>query len=146
MGSRVVMTNRNDVLLDTHVLLWLMNGDSELSVNIKDLIKEACKESLLFVSAISFWEIALLESKGRISLNMPVDLWAKKILSLLYVKVIDLNHNIAIESCKLPGEFHGDPADRMIVATSRLLNLPLLTRDQKILDYSSLSFIKAIKC
>ena len=140
------MTNRNDVLLDTHVLLWLINGDSELSVNIRDLIKEACKESLLCVSAISFWEIALLESKGRISLNMPVDLWAKKVLSLLYVKVIDLNHTIAIESCKLPGEFHGDPADRMIVATSRLLNLPLLTRDQKILDYSSLSFIKAIKC
>lgn len=140
------MSRRNDILLDTHVLLWLINGDSELPLDTRNLIKEACKESLLYISAISFWEIALLESKSRIYLSMPMNLWAEKVLSLLYVKVIDLNYTIAIESCRLPGQFHGDPADRIIVATSRLMNLPLLTRDQKILKYSSLSLVESIKC
>jgi PIN domain nuclease of toxin-antitoxin system len=135
-----------DLLLDTHVLIWLMNGDETLSPQTRKLIKNTCKQSCLLIASISVWEIAMLQSKGKIFLTQPLQQWVKKVASLPYIKVIPLSPEIAIESCELPGEFHGDPADRMIVATCRILDVPLMTRDQKIVEYGNQSYIKVISC
>lgn len=136
----------HDLLLDTHVLIWLMDSGRILSSETRQLIKSTCKQHRLLVTAVSVWEIALLHSKGRVSLNKPLQQWLKRIESLPYIKMIALTPEIAIESCELPGEFHGDPADRMIVATARILGVPLITRDQKILAYGQKAYIKAIAC
>ena len=136
----------SDVLLDTHAFIWLMEGDDTLSIKARQIIKDASQKHFIFVGSISIWEIAMLQSKGRLSFNIPLHKWVEKATSLPFLKVIDLNAEIALQSCKLPGEFHGDPADRMIVATSRILGTPLLTRDKKILKYSKKSFVEAIEC
>jgi PIN domain nuclease of toxin-antitoxin system len=136
----------NDLLLDTHVLIWLMNGDETLSPQTRELIKNTCKQHCLLIASISVWEIAMLQSKGKISLTQPLQQWVKKASSLPYMKITPLTPEIAIESCGLPGNFHGDPADRMIVSTSRILDIPLMTRDNKILEYGHQSYIKVIAC
>ncbi|MBL0942168.1 MAG: type II toxin-antitoxin system VapC family toxin [Alphaproteobacteria bacterium] len=135
-----------DVLLDTHIFIWIMNGDETLSPHTRKLIKNTCKQHCLLIASISIWEIAMLQSKGKISLTQPLGQWVKKVASLPYMKIIPLTPEIAIESCALPGDFHGDPADRMIVATSRILDVSLMTRDQKILEYGHHSYIKVIAC
>ena len=88
----------------------------------------------------------MLQSKGKISLITPLQQWLKKIDSLPYIKILPLTAEIAIESCELPGEFHGDPADRMLVATARILDIPLMTRDQKIESYGQKGYVKVIAC
>ncbi len=88
----------------------------------------------------------MLQSKGKISLTYPLQHWIKKIDSLPYIKLIPLTADIAIESCSLPGDFHGDPADRMIVATARILNVPLMTRDKKIEGYGQKGYAEIVVC
>lgn len=136
----------SDILLDTHAFIWLMEGDETLTVKARQLINESSRKHFIFVASISIWEIAMLQSKGRISLRIPLNKWVEKATSLPFLKIIDLNTDIAIQSCKLPGEFYGNPADRMIVATSRVLGIPLLTRDKKILKYAEEAFIRAVEC
>ncbi len=77
----------------------------------------------------------MLEAKQRIELDIPVAIWLSRAVKDTGIRVIDLSPDIAAESCSLPGNFHKDPADRIIVATARIHGLILLTRDQKILEY-----------
>ena len=137
---------KTDILLDTHVFLWLMNGDETLKPETRKLIQSTCKENNLLLSAISIWEIALLLKKERISLTQPLPQWIDKAKALSFLKIIPLDADIALESCALPGDFHGDPADRMIVATSRIFNSPLMTRDKKIIEYAHKPYLKVIAC
>lgn len=137
---------KSNLLLDTHVFLWLMNGDDSLSIDIQDIIQKTCTSNFLFLSSISVWEIAMLQKKNRISLTQPVHQWFDKVESFPFLKISPLSVSIAIESCFLPGDFHGDPADRMIVATARILNIPLLTRDHKIIAYAQEANLKVIPC
>lgn len=124
-----------DVLLDTHIWIWYLNGDSTLSTKTKKIIDASIHQNGLYVSAISIWEIAMLVSKKKITLNTSCQAWVDKSLSLPGVSLIPLTPEIAIESCYLTGDFHGDPADKMIVATARIDNLSLITRDRKIVQY-----------
>ena len=77
--------------------------------------------------------LALLASRGRVVLDKPMNLWLEAALAELGPIVEPLGADVAIESCRLPGNFHRDPADRIIVATSRILGLPLATDDLRIL-------------
>jgi len=135
-----------DIILDTHAFIWLMEGDKTLNQLSRKKIDECSKEGTLFISAISIWEIAMLQNKGKISLTLPIQKWVEKAMILPSLKIIPIDESIAIESCKLPGDFHGDPADRMIVATSRLFSIPLVTRDKKILIYGNQAFVNVIEC
>ena len=134
------------LILDTHVTLWLFAGDETLSSKTRQMVREATQAHFLFIPAISIWEIALLESRERIKLSMPLRSWVESITSRPYVKIAPLSVDISIECCHLPGTFHADPADRIIVATSRILDIPLLTRDQRIIDYGKQQFAKIIPC
>lgn len=126
----------NRLLLDTHVWLWLANGDKSLTVSSRNLINKAAEEGEIYVSAISAWEISMLEVKGRITLKQPCSVWMEMALDVANLHMLPLSIPIAVESCRLPGHFHEDPADRIIVATARIEHLTLLTRDNRILQYS----------
>ncbi len=77
----------------------------------------------------------MMVAKGRINVKIDAMRWLNDSIQNSGLRVIDLTPEIAIDSCNLPGEFHKDPADRIIVATARTQNLTLLTRDKKIIDY-----------
>lgn len=125
------------IVLDTHAWIWLINGDEQLRLSeALPLIERAAQFSNVKVSAISVWEVSMLEAKGRISFSMECLDWVKQALAAPGISLVPLTPEIAVLSSRLPGEFHGDPADRIIVATALKLSASLVTKDRKILRYS----------
>lgn len=122
------------IVLDTHTLIWWLKDKTKLSVQAKRQIDLAKKNNGIYISSISIWEIALLVQKGKVDLGMDVKLWIEKLRksSLHFVPV---DNEIALTSVYLPGNFHKDPADRIIVATARCLGAKLITVDAKIRAY-----------
>lgn len=133
------------LLLDTHIFLWLMSGDTALEDKIKTQIIHAAKTNTLVISAISIWEIAMLVKKGRITLHSPVRDWVQQALETPGLSLLNLTPEIFCESTLLPGELHKDPADRMIIATARLHQASLLTRDDNILHYAKQGYLSALR-
>jgi PIN domain nuclease of toxin-antitoxin system len=131
------------LLLDTHVWLWLEAGTAELSASARRAIASALGAGRLHIAAISLWELALLAARRRIVLGTPTDLWFAAALAEPAPTVEPLSVRVAIESSELPGEFHRDPADRMIVATARVIGATLMTRDRRILDYAAAGHVIA---
>jgi PIN domain nuclease of toxin-antitoxin system len=122
------------ILLDTHVWVWWVD-ESPLLTNAMRQTIEGHQEEGIGVSIISCWEVAKLVELGRLQLTMPVQHWLEQALAYPGIELIDLALAIVVESTQLPGEFHRDPADQIIVATSRVYDAPLLTADHKIRDY-----------
>jgi PIN domain nuclease of toxin-antitoxin system len=89
----------------------------------------------LYVSAISAWEVAKLVEKGRLRLPVELHEWFDAALDGSAVGLLGLSPAVATESTTLPGEFHTDPADQIIVATARIHSCSLVTADRKILAY-----------
>ncbi len=124
------------IVLDTHVLVWWVSGIEKLSATAKNAIsKHQSIERSILVSCITAWEIAMLVNKGRLVLNMDVDAWLAEVGKIPAVEFVPIDNLIAIKSTCLPGSFHKDPADRMIVTLARQGACSLVTADQKILDY-----------
>lgn len=125
------------IVLDTHTLVWWASGDSQLSAAAKAMIDTelSTDDALVVVSTISVWEIAMLVQSGRLTLSMSVDEWIDTASRIEGVHIAPLDGRTAIEATRLPGDFHRDPADRMIVALTRQLNSVLITADQKIRSY-----------
>jgi PIN domain nuclease of toxin-antitoxin system len=124
------------IVLDTHALIWWVNGDPQLSANAKKAIEsELSAEGQVLISAISAWEIAMLVAKGRLALTMDIDDWLETVASIEGVSFVSVDTDVAVQSVRLPGEFHPDPADRLIVALARHHSVPLVTADDKIREY-----------
>lgn len=124
------------IVIDTHILLWWVSGDKSLSATATKAIKETlAKGSEVIISSISAWEIAMLIKKGRLVLSMEIESWLDEVTQIDGVRFFPVDNEIGIKSTMLPGEFHKDPADRMIVATARKLAVPLVTSDEKIIHY-----------
>lgn len=121
------------VLLDTHALVWLPEASVQLGRTARRLADAALVNGLLAVSAISFWEIALLEQKGRIEAPRPVDRWRAELLAR-GLEEIAVGGDIGILAARLE-HFHADPADRIIVATAASRGAVLLTADDRILRW-----------
>lgn len=137
------MTDKQEskkVLLDTHIILWYLEG-IKLNQQQIDTIDEARKNNSLYISAISLWEIALLTSKGRLAFSITIEELIDNILSIPGINLVDLSVSILISSCNLPHFDHKDPADRFIIASARNLHAYLISADQKILDYASLGYV-----
>ncbi|MCP4155166.1 MAG: type II toxin-antitoxin system VapC family toxin [bacterium] len=133
------------LILDTHIWLWLVNGDDKIKKNgFLSEIDRASKENAIKIPAICAWEVSMLAAKKRITLLGNTLDWINKALSKPGISLCPLTPLISYESANLPGGFHGDPADRMIVASTRVLNGTLLTLDRKILDYSKEGFVKTL--
>jgi PIN domain nuclease of toxin-antitoxin system len=132
------------LLLDTHVWIWFMLANAELAANGRNLINSAAATGRLRIAAISLWETALLASRGRVVLGQPLGQWITGAVSAPGLSIEPLLPQVAIEASSLPDPFHRDPADRLIVATARVANATLMTRDRRILDYAVRGHLTAI--
>jgi PIN domain nuclease of toxin-antitoxin system len=112
-----------------------MSREGNMKPSAIRVVEEAAHFGLVGVSAISVWEVAMLEAKGRIRLSKDCLSWVNEALRAPGLGLIPLTPEIAVDSSRLPGVFHGDPADRILVATARRQGAILLTRDEKILSY-----------
>jgi PIN domain nuclease of toxin-antitoxin system len=122
------------ILLDTHIWVWWVHGDPQLPETHRIYLQTQEAEGL-GVSIISCWEVAKLVEHKRLMLPCPVLDWLRQAVAYPGVRLLDLTLEIAAESTQLPGTFHRDPADQLIVATARIHNCPLVTVDRKILSY-----------
>lgn len=118
-------------LIDTHVLLWWMADGDRLS----EAASLALSSSSVVISPISFWEVSMLVGKGRIALDRPTAAWAEDVLAVPSVDVAPLTAEIAVLAGELV-DFHGDPADRLLVATAIVRRCPLITKDDKLLGWA----------
>jgi PIN domain nuclease of toxin-antitoxin system len=136
----------NALLLDTHIWLWYAEGvAARLRPASVKILDEARKSDGLFVSAISVWEIGAQIAKGRIQLSIPFRDWVAKALDVPGIHLTPLDAVTAAESTLLPGEAHGDPADRFLIATARTHGVALATRDEQIIKYGKLGFLRVVE-
>lgn len=133
------------LLLDTHCWIWAQLGLTQrLSRAAVSAIRDAESQGGLLVSVISIWELAMLEKRGRVALPRSIRSWVDEALRQPGVSIAPLTPEIAIESVHLPGNLHADPADRMLLATARVLGATLLTKDERLIQYSRRHYVKAL--
>ncbi len=135
---------RSLLLLDTHVLVWLLEGHASLGSKARSAIQKAAEQDCVVISAITPWEIALLVSKNRLKLNRDVMGWLLEALASTGMELAPLEPEIAVDSTRLPFEMHADPADRILVATARHLGATLVTADRELLDLAASGYFRAI--
>lgn len=134
------------VLLDTHVWIWLHDGNPRLEKSrCLEAIENARDNGGVRVSIISLWEIGMLVAKNRLKLRNDVGDWAEAGLEKPGMRLEPMSAGVAIKCTRLPGEFHPDPADQILVATARELDIPIITADPRILAYSKAGHVKAIE-
>jgi len=132
------------ILADTHVVVWAVEENRRLGPNARRLLIEAAAVDALFISVVSCWEIAMLAERGKLALSLEVSLWIERNLNRPGVRWAQLEPAISVDSVRLPGSFHNDPADRWLVATARHFGLPLLTADRAILAYSAQGHVATV--
>jgi len=132
------------LLLDTHVLVWLMFAEPKLGQQARKAIYLACSEERALVSAITPWEIGVLVSKRRIDLHQDVMDWVRSALLLPGVSLASLTPEISVASTRLPWEMHPDPVDRTLVATARNLGATLITADEALLGFAKEGYFRAL--
>ena len=125
------------LLLDTHVWVWVLEGDlTRLSPATRPLIERCAASGGLVVCDISFWEVAIKVSKGKLDLAVDVTIWLARAQRAPGIGFLPLDRDILVLSTQLPSTMHGDPADRMLIAACQLHGLPLLTIDQRIIAFA----------
>jgi PIN domain nuclease of toxin-antitoxin system len=122
------------IILDTHIWVWWVHGNAHLPDHYCTYL-EGHESQGLGVSVISCWEVAKLVAYDRLTLPCPVAEWLDQALVYPGVRLLELTPQIIVESTQLPGTFHRDPADQLIVATARVYHCPLVTVDTKSLAY-----------
>jgi PIN domain nuclease of toxin-antitoxin system len=129
------------ILLDTVTLVWFTLADRRLGATSRSLIDA---DNELIVCAITPWEVAMLTRKRRLDLGQSPLAWIKGILTDPRVRLVSINPETGIAAGLLPESIHGDPADRLIIATSNELGCPILTPDEKLLAYAAQGLVHAI--
>ena len=132
------------ILLDTHVIIWMTEGNRRVGKAAREMIEQAVAIGEAWVSPACFWEVGILAAKARIALPLPLSEWADFIERRAGFKVAPIDKKIAVEAGSLPSGIHGDPGDRFLIATARVMQASLLTVDHKILGYARLGHVAAI--
>jgi PIN domain nuclease of toxin-antitoxin system len=120
------------ILLDTHVWIWWLLGSDQLPTNERQGLDHLASRGALRLAAVSLWETQMLHAKSRLTLNRPFDIWIRDAAAANVVQIVPLDVEVVIALDGLPASFHGDPADRLVVATSRAHKIPLATHDAAI--------------
>ncbi|MFM7519319.1 MAG: type II toxin-antitoxin system VapC family toxin [Planctomycetota bacterium] len=128
-------------LLDTHVWIWTQEQPDAIGVKTRGLLESTREE--LCVSAVSSLEIARLVAGGLLEVKGSLDRWVRAAIDSIEARSVGIDHPVAIEAYKLPGRFHKDPADRILVATARINDLTLVTADERILAYRAVRTLDA---
>ena len=133
-----------DFLVDTHVWLWYgMGNTSRLPLPVADRLTALDRAQRLCLSVMSVWELGMLVAKRRMQLECDIGEWVDAFFRRTRFRLIPLDVGSALEANALPGDFHADPADRLIIATARHHRLALITEDRKILDYARRGYLRA---
>ncbi len=132
---------QHKLLLDTHVWIWMAGGNPVLSPRARKAIERAKEREHLFISPISIWEISKLVERKKITVEMDLADWLKQWIELPGIITADFSFQVALLSNRLPGIVHGDPADRILIATAYEESAVLVTADEKILKYGEDHFI-----
>lgn len=132
---------QHKILIDTHVWLWIVVGHECITEKFSSILEVALIDRRVLISPLSIWEIGMLVEKNRIELNSDTQDWVDKALNEPGLNLAPLTPEIAVQSSRLPGEIHGDPVDRMLIATAYENNAVLVTCDSKILDFGKGKFI-----
>jgi PIN domain nuclease of toxin-antitoxin system len=119
-------------LLDTHAWIWWIDQDPRLGTKAIDALDRLPRDNRPFLCDISLWEVAMLVERGRLALDIPLRDWLDAAAHPRSVRLVPVSPDIAAAVAGLPDTFHRDPADRLIVAASRVLDLPVLTHDDRI--------------
>jgi PIN domain nuclease of toxin-antitoxin system len=123
-------------VLDTHAWVWWVTNDRRLSSRARTTIERSAKRGELYLSIFSVWEMAKKVEKGQLSLDRPLDEWLDAATVMEGLQLTELTRPVLVDSCRLPQPFHGDPADQIIVATTRSLSATLVTKDSRLQDYT----------
>jgi PIN domain nuclease of toxin-antitoxin system len=125
------------LLLDTHIALWLDSGDERLRPGTRDLIDRSwAAGGVIYLSAVSAWEIALLADAGRIELDIPAPRWVERFLGRPGVAAAPLHWRAASAAYALASLEHRDPADRLLICTAIDLGRPMVTYDARITEFA----------
>ena len=133
------------LLLDTCALIWVAQGSS-ISQAARTAIGKALRESKLYLSPISAWEIGILVRRGKLTLDMPVEVFVNEFFSRPGISIAALTPEIAVRSSFLPDGLPNDPADRILAATAATIGARLVTRDQRLLEYGAKGFVPVMAC
>jgi len=120
------------VLLDTHIWLWWLLGEPNLSKDEHAKLDKIAKKGGIFISWVTLWEVEMLERKNRIQLLPDLKTWFVSATDSKICTVLPVDQELIVAQRELPEDFHLDPADRLIAATAFLADMPLVTNDQKI--------------
>ena len=118
------------IVLDTHVLIWWISGARKLPLRASRELRSAKPETPAVVSAISTFEIATAVRRGRLQLGAPLENWFADIAALPEIRIHPVTQEVALLAASLPGDAPGDPADRLIAATSIILGARLVSADK----------------
>ncbi len=133
------------ILLDTCALLWTVNGDP-LSPEALKAINKARNAGALFLSPVSAWEIGILAQRGKVEFGVSAESYVSRAFTRPGVQIVPLTPEIAVRASYLPGQFHSDPADRLLISTAIMMGLILVTRDREILRYAGRGYVAALRC
>jgi PIN domain nuclease of toxin-antitoxin system len=141
-------TRPRAVLLDTCAVIYFANGDAMAEAAMEAIIKAGQADGV-YVSPVSAWEIGLLSRPGRpdtVRFLPDPKTWFARVLGAPAVRQAIFTPDIAIDSAHLPLPLHGDPADRLLIATARHLAMPIVTRDRQIAAYGAAGHVHVIGC
>lgn len=130
------------MLLDTHIWVWWVMGDSRLDPAVRAVL-DARVPDPIYLSAFSCWEVVKLDERGRITLPKEVGPWLREATAYPRLVVVPVSTDVVVALAELPPGLHRDPADQMIVATARLLDVPLVTVDHLILRYQPVKIYRS---
>jgi len=124
------------MLLDTHVWVWAAAGESRIGPRTRRLLDKEAAAGRVCVSAISAFEISALCSAGRLVLNQPAERWIRESIEKGNLRVLDLDTDVAMDAGAIGATVVPDPIDRLLVAAARDAEVPLVTRDRRLLDFA----------
>ncbi len=133
------------ILFDTCAILDIVGG-RRLAGTAQEQLAFAAADQCAYVSAISAWEIGKLASLNRIAAPVPPLALFRSFVETLDLREAPLTPAILIASSFLPGAFHRDPMDRVLIATARETGATILTRDRAILAYGAAGHVKTLAC
>ncbi|MDE0220172.1 MAG: type II toxin-antitoxin system VapC family toxin [Spirochaetaceae bacterium] len=128
------------ILLDTHAWIWHLSDPSQLSAAARVAIDDARRDLAVHVSSISVWELFMLTKKSRLQLAIAPEAFLHRAERLSYVRFAAVDNGVARRSVQLP-DIHGDPADRLILATAQQLGCPVVSKDRRLSDYPDAEII-----
>lgn len=131
------------IVLDTHVLIWAMQDDAALGRKAAALIEATARTDSILIPVMCAWEVALIEKRGKVVFPGGALRWFRRVFDAPAFVVAPLDPEIAVESVRMDWE-HRNPADRIMVATAKHWNMPLVTADEKILAYAAAGHVKAV--